>query len=149
MAAAAWQQAPAPSPAPRIPEQPIPYSHKKHLALGLECKTCHTNPDPGEEMGIPQAATCLKCHATVKKDSPQIAKLHGAQAIKWIRVYQIPSYVYFSHRVHAKASCESCHGPVREREALWKEGDLSMGACMVCHQQQKASNDCNVCHEPR
>ncbi|HEY6946812.1 MAG TPA: hypothetical protein VI431_16865, partial [Candidatus Acidoferrum sp.] len=23
------------------PTQPIPYSHKKHLAFGLECKTCH------------------------------------------------------------------------------------------------------------
>jgi len=30
------------------PEQPIPYSHKQHIALGLTCKDCHTNPDPGD-----------------------------------------------------------------------------------------------------
>jgi hypothetical protein len=34
-----------PSPHP-APEQPLPYSHKQHLAFGLECKACHANPDP-------------------------------------------------------------------------------------------------------
>ena len=32
------------------PVQPIPYSHMKHLSLGLDCKGCHTNPDPGKLM---------------------------------------------------------------------------------------------------
>jgi len=31
----------APSPAP---EQPIPFGHKKHVAMGLPCTGCHTNP---------------------------------------------------------------------------------------------------------
>jgi len=30
------------------PVQPVPYSHKKHLAQGLDCKDCHTNPEPGK-----------------------------------------------------------------------------------------------------
>ena len=41
------------------PEQPIPYSHKQHVALGLKCKDCHTMPDPGELMTIPAAAKCM------------------------------------------------------------------------------------------
>ena len=36
------------------PVQPIPYSHKKHLALGLDCKTCHRNPEPGKLMTFPE-----------------------------------------------------------------------------------------------
>src|SRR2546427_7001080 len=36
--------------------QPIPYSHKQHIALGLKCGNCHEMPDPGELMGIPAAA---------------------------------------------------------------------------------------------
>lgn len=136
-------------------QQPIPYSHKLHLSKGLECKNCHTNPDPGDSMGIPKVATCMACHRTIKADSPHIQTLAKAATdkteIKWKRVYQTPSFVFFSHRVHteAGAACESCHGPVRERDVLAKEGNISMGACMACHQQKKASNDCNTCHEPR
>jgi hypothetical protein len=35
-------------------EQPIPYSHKTHLALGLKCNSCHRNAYPGEFMGFHQ-----------------------------------------------------------------------------------------------
>ncbi|MCX6591950.1 MAG: cytochrome c3 family protein [Acidobacteria bacterium] len=135
--------------------QPLPYSHKLHLSKGLDCKTCHTNADPGESMGIPKVSTCLACHRAIKTDSPHIQELAKAGAekreIKWKRVYQIPSYVFFSHRIHteAGASCQNCHGDVPQREVLAKEGDISMGGCMTCHQQKRAPNDCNTCHEPR
>ena len=135
--------------------QPLPYSHQLHLSKGLQCKTCHTNADPGESMGIPKVATCLACHRAIKTDSPHIQELAKAAAekreIKWKRVYQIPSYVFFSHRIHAEAgaTCQNCHGDVAQREVLAKEGDISMGGCMTCHQQKKAPNDCNTCHEPR
>lgn len=140
---------------PEPVQQPIPYSHKLHLSKGLECKNCHTNADPGESMGIPKVATCMACHRTIKADSPHIQTLAKAAAdkteIKWKRVYQVPSYVFFSHRVHLEAgsTCDNCHGSVRERDVLAKEGNISMGGCMECHTQKKASNDCNTCHEPR
>ncbi len=41
-----------PSPHPAA-EQPIPYSHKQHLAFGLKCQECHTNPEPGKLMTFP------------------------------------------------------------------------------------------------
>jgi hypothetical protein len=135
--------------------QPIPYSHKTHLALGLQCKNCHTNADPGEMMGYPATKTCMGCHTTIKKDSPAIQKLAGfakdQKPVPWVRVYQIPSYVFFSHRVHteAGASCQKCHGPVAERDVITKETDISMGACMDCHRSNKASIDCTYCHEQR
>ncbi len=135
--------------------QPIPYSHRAHIAAGLACKNCHVNADPGDSMGLPKVATCMNCHRAIKTDSPHIQELAKASAdkreVKWKRVYQTPSYVFFSHRVHteAGATCENCHGPVATRDVLAKEGDISMGACMNCHQAKKAPNDCNTCHEPR
>ncbi|MCU0229692.1 MAG: cytochrome c family protein, partial [Bryobacterales bacterium] len=102
-------------------QQPIPYSHQTHMGLGLQCKSCHTNPDPGEMMRFPAETLCMGCHRAVKADSPHIQKLAAAfkdkTPVAWVRVYQLPDYVYFSHRVHTKAgaSCESCHGPVAQR----------------------------------
>src|SRR5688500_5586416 len=94
-------------------QQPVPYSHKTHVALGLECKTCHKNPDPGDMMGFPPVSTCMGCHTTVKKDSPHIQKLAAAaqdkKEIEWKRIYQIATFVFFSHRAHleAGATCET------------------------------------------
>lgn len=141
---------------PVAPQQPIPYSHKIHAGdQKLACKFCHENKDPGEIMGIPETAKCMGCHTAIKKDSPHIAKLtefHTQQRkVPWIRIYQIPSYVFFSHKAHieAKNTCADCHGPVAEREALRKEMSTSMGTCMDCHRAKKAPNDCTFCHEAR
>jgi hypothetical protein len=138
------------------PEQPIPFSHKLHTGtVKLQCKMCHPNPDPGESMTIAPVATCMQCHTAVKKDSPAIQKLARFAAdgkeVPWKRVYQIPNYVSYSHRIHlnAKAVCSDCHANVAESEAVSKEGDISMGACMTCHQMRKASFDCHFCHDSR
>ena len=92
------------------PEQPLPYSHKMHLSQGLKCKDCHENKDPGEAMGIPATTKCMACHTSIKKESPHIQKLvemhSGKRPVPWIRVYQIPGYVYFSHRVHTDAGAD-------------------------------------------
>jgi len=154
VALAAWialAQAP-----PEAPVQPIPYSHKHHVGtLKLQCTFCHENKDPGESMGIPASAKCMGCHKSIKTDSPHIQKLTelntANRPVPWKRVYQIPSYVFFSHKEHLKAgnTCLECHGPVAERETLRKEVPTNMGACMECHQKKKAPNDCSFCHEAR
>ena len=136
-------------------QQPLPYSHRQHLALGLKCAECHTNPEPGEMMGFPAPAKCMACHVVIAKEKPAIVKLAAAarekKEIPWVLVYQIPSYVAFSHKVHgeAGAACSKCHGEVAQRDVLFKEGEISMGACMNCHRERKASNDCGYCHELR
>jgi c(7)-type cytochrome triheme protein len=136
-------------------QQPVPYSHKTHLALGLKCNSCHKNPDPGEVMGYPAESFCMTCHQAVKPGSPHIQKLAAAakekKPIPWVRVYRIPEFVYFSHRVHIKAGvpCETCHGPVRERDVITKEVSNNMQFCMACHTSSKARNDCGTCHEER
>src|SRR5712671_1987340 len=63
---------------PPAPEQPIPYSHKVHLAQGLKCVMCHETVETDDHATLPPTATCMGCHANVKTDSPHIQKLKDA-----------------------------------------------------------------------
>ena len=134
-------------------EQPLPYSHKTHVGLGLKCSGCHTMPGNGEAATFPSESLCMGCHASVRKDSPHIKKLaefaRDKKLVPWVRVYRLPDYVWFSHKIHMKKStCESCHGAVAERSVLTKEKPISMTSCMACHDEAKAPNECNTCHNP-
>src|SRR3954471_11362804 len=71
------------------PEQPVAYSHKLHAGtLKLPCTSCHTVPGEGDFASIPPTAKCMSCHQTIKKDSPEIAKIAAANAkneeIEWV-----------------------------------------------------------------
>ena len=142
---------------PPPPVQPLPYSHKQHLALGLECKTCHSMPEPGNAATLPPTATCMTCHVRVKTDSPFIQELaasHAAQKpIEWKRVYRLPDFVSFSHKVHVSgrepATCDVCHGAVRDMDVMQRVKDISMAACLECHQEKRAPARCDSCHDPR
>ena len=149
-------QAPVPKYLPPPPAQPIPFSHRTHVASGLDCKNCHEMPEPGDFAGLPATARCMACHIEIKKDSPSIQRLaewhKEAKPVPWARVYRIPDYVFFSHKEHvvrAKVACETCHGPVRERDVMRKEKGTSMAACMECHRSNSASVACDFCHEQR
>jgi len=133
--------------------QPIAYSHKTHLAQGLKCANCHTMPGDGFAATYPKETTCMGCHATVKKESPEIQKLAAFAAKKepvpWARVYQLPDIVWFNHSLHvkvAKTDCSVCHGEVEKRDVLFQEKSLSMATCMSCHAKHQAPNGCDVCH---
>jgi Zn ribbon nucleic-acid-binding protein len=141
-------------PTPPPPEQPLPFSHKIHAGQQkMECKTCHRNPDPGEKMTFAPTATCMQCHSAIGTGKPSIQKLASfdqlKRPIRWARVYEIPSYVIFNHRAHlaAGSACADCHGQVKERDQLYREGDISMKGCVDCHFAKQASTDCTYCHE--
>jgi hypothetical protein len=111
---------------------------------------------PGFAAGIPAEQVCMGCHTSVKADSPAIQKLAAYASAKkpvpWVRVYNIPDYVWFSHAVHTKEAeigCDVCHGPAGERDVLIKEKATSMASCMECHASRKAPNACTVCHDTR
>ena|SRR5258706_119703 len=153
------QQAPATPPAgeyrpPPPPEQPIPYSHKVHLAQGLKCVMCHETVETDDHATLPPTATCMGCHSNVKTDSPHIQKLKDFddknENVPWRRVYRLPGFVYFSHMQHvtdAKVSCEVCHGNVAQMDVMQKVKDISMAACIDCHKSRSARVNCDTCHE--
>lgn len=133
--------------------QPIAYSHKKHLAMGLKCANCHTMPGEGYQATYPKETFCMGCHTSVKKDSPEIEKLAAFAAKKepvpWKRIYRVPDMVWFNHVLHvndAKIECGTCHGDVVQREVLFQEKSVSMGTCMACHAAEGAANGCDTCH---
>ena len=139
------------------PVQPLPYSHKQHLALGLACAKCHTNPDAGRLMTYPPTSTCMTCHATIAARTPALQKLAEYAAspkpIPWVRVYQLPDFViYWKHSAHLQAgiACVDCHGPVPARDVIAVETTvLTMPGCVTCHDTRQTLTDCGDCHEPR
>ena len=142
-----------PSPHP-APEQPIPYSHKQHLALGLACKECHQNPDPGKMMTIPDASKCMQCHVTIAKNKPAIQKLaeysDSKQPISWVRVYLVLPGIEWGHRAHLNAGvrCETCHGQIRQMEKVSEVTSVTtMYACLHCHDLNHAKTSCDTCHK--
>ena len=150
------QQLPVLKRLPKPPEQPIPFSHRLHVGNGLKCAECHPTPDPGDFAEIVGTEKCMACHIGIKTDSPLIQELarfdKAGGEVPWEPVYVIADYVFFNHRVHtdkAGAQCQDCHGPVQQRDALGKERDTSMAACMDCHRAKGGSIECNYCHDPR
>lgn len=141
---------------PQGPAQPIAFSHRQHAGmLKLPCSGCHTAPEPGEAMTFPLEAKCMSCHATIKTDSPEIQKLAAFAAktepVPWVRVYQLPTFVFWSHKTHltAGADCAMCHGEVGSRDRLSLEKSIKMAACVDCHRNNKAPVHCTFCHEQR
>jgi Cytochrome c7 and related cytochrome c len=136
------------------PVQPLPFSHKTHLSFQLSCKFCHTNPEPGNLMGLPAAQTCMGCHATVANDKAAIQQLSAfaksGRPIPWKPVYSVPGFVYWSHRTHLEAglTCETCHGNVARMEVISRTTDVTtMAGCVACHRKKEAPTGCETCHE--
>ena len=62
------------------------------------------------------------------------------EPIKWVRVHNLPDFVYYNHSQHvtvAGLQCQKCHGPVEEMDELYQYSPLTMGWCIDCHKQTK------------
>lgn len=82
----------------------------------------------------------------------------GGEGIAWIKIHNLPDYVYFDHRPHVNAGvqCQTCHGNVEAMERVRQVESLSMGWCVNCHRQSNqfgvqgkpvhAPTDCSACH---
>jgi hypothetical protein len=150
----AYQRAVPPNPAnPAGPAQPIPFSHKLHMALGLQCSSCHQNSDPGIMMTLPTTAKCMSCHKTIARNLPPIKKLaayaKSGKPIPWVRVYVLLHGVNWTHRKHLEAGvqCETCHGPVTQMVVMREATSVTaMSTCIKCHMMNNAPTTCQTCH---
>jgi len=138
----------------RDPVQPIAYTHKVHLANGLQCDSCHTGAAQGPIAVIPGVKFCMSCHLVIAADKPEIKKIAAYQArgeeIPWVRVYDYsPSaHVRFNHVPHIRAQvpCSTCHGDMTKQTTARRVVDMNMGYCINCHKVNQASIDCQTCH---
>jgi cytochrome c551/c552 len=149
-----------------MPIQPIHYSHKIHAGENqIECQYCHSSARISKHSGIPSLNVCMNCHENIAdyngeedlekgytKDfyTNEIKKLYKAvgwdeetqsytgdtEPVKWVRIHNLPDFVYFNHAQHVSVAgidCQKCHGPVEEMEILYQYSPLTMGWCINCH----------------
>jgi mono/diheme cytochrome c family protein len=58
--------------------------------------------------------------------------------VKWIRIHNLPDFVYYNHAQHvtvAGLKCQKCHGPVEEMDEMYQYSPLTMGWCINCHRE--------------
>ncbi len=167
------------------PEQPIDFSHQLHAGeMNISCMYCHFGAEDSKHAGIPPVNVCMNCHKYVSntnnevrladkekrklKVSDEIKKIYDAfesakssdeKNVEWVKVHNLPEFVYFSHKPHISAglACAKCHGGVESMARVKQENDLSMGWCLDCHRQDHESldnskyrkmqlQDCATCH---
>lgn len=121
-------------------EQPVQFSHAHHVGgVGLDCRYCHTSVENSSFAGIPPVKTCMNCHTQLFADQaylePIRASFRTGQPINWVRVHNLPDYVYFNHSVHIKkgVGCETCHGRVDQMPLMYQQSSLQMEWCLNCH----------------
>ena len=153
-----------------MPIQPIHYSHKIHSGANqIECQYCHSSAKKSKHSGIPSLNVCMNCHENIAEYNGEedlekgytkefytneIKKLYKAvgwdesaqrytgdtEPVKWVRIHNLPDFVYFNHAQHvtvAGVDCKTCHGPVEEMEILYQHSSLTMGWCINCHRETK------------
>ena len=139
--------------APTI-NQPVAFSHRTHAVdKKIDCSFCHESVEQQAIAGIPRTQVCVTCHSGIESNHPEIKKIfeyyERKEEIPWVRVYQMPEHVFFSHKRHVKAeiACSVCHGKMGESTKAVREVHHTMGSCMECHREKNASLDCWTCHK--
>src|SRR6267142_1691433 len=123
-------------------EQPVPFSHQHHVGgLGIDCRYCHTSVETSATAGIPPTKTCMNCHSQIWSDSPTLEPVRESfrteRSIEWVKVNDLPDFVYFNHSAHVNqgVGCTTCHGRVDRMPLMWQEASLTMEWCLGCHRQ--------------
>jgi Cytochrome c7 and related cytochrome c/Class III cytochrome C family len=121
-------------------EQPVPFSHQLHNdVLGIDCRYCHVSVAQSSFANIPATETCMSCHSQVKTNSPKLAPVRESYAtgapVEWVKVHDLPDYVYFNHSIHVNkgVGCSTCHGQVNTMPVVWQTQAFYMGWCLNCH----------------
>ena len=151
----------------KSPEQPIQFTHKLHVGLGVQCLYCHPGALRGPSPGLPTINKCWGCHQQVAKTltsdllKPMRDRIDPAtgqpkEGFVWIPVAQVPDFVHFTHRPHIAAgvNCEDCHGDMTKVTIAENPQIMNMGWCLNCHKQKAGEDeeklikltDCGTCH---
>jgi len=139
---------------------------------GIDCKYCHSSARTSKTSGIPSMNVCMNCHKNIteftgSKDSvyldyskefytAEIKKIYDAvgwdpatqsytgkeKPVKWVRIHNLPDFVYFNHSQHVSVAgleCQTCHGPVESMEIMRQHSPLTMGWCIECHRETEVN----------
>ena len=73
------------------------------------------------------------------------------EEVPWIKVHDLPDFVYFSHKRHVKSgvACQECHGEIQADHTVARRvGELTMGWCLNCHESHPSIDE-NYCGEDK
>jgi len=138
------------------PQQPINFSHKIHAGdFEIPCMYCHIQARRSISAGVPSVNKCVNCHKVIATQRPQIQLLmnywENQEPIPWIKVHDLPDFVYFPHKRHVSAgvACQTCHGPVETMAVVSRMAPVKMGQCLSCHKENSVEHglDCWTCHK--
>jgi len=128
------------------PRQPVPFSHAFHAGkLGINCEYCHTTVKRAAYAALPPTQTCMNCHSLIAAKSRKLQAIRNSygtgkkslagMSVPWIKVDDLPDYVYFNHEAHVNAgiSCLVCHGKVNEMTRVYQAKPFNMAWCLNCH----------------
>jgi hypothetical protein len=121
-------------------EQPIQFSHLHHVSDdGIDCRYCHTSVETSPFAGIPPTKTCMNCHSQLFNTEPILEPVRASfredKPLHWVRVHDLPDFVYFNHSIHVKKGmgCEVCHGRIDQMPLTLQARSLQMEWCINCH----------------
>ncbi|MGJ8745532.1 cytochrome c3 family protein [Polaribacter sp.] len=117
------------------------------------CMNCHKNiSEVAEETVVEMDGYTLgkaeldleiaKVYKAAGWDADNLEFTGETKPIKWVRVHNLPDFVYYNHSQHvtvAGLKCQKCHGPVEEMEELHQYSPLTMGWCIDCHKETKVN----------
>ena len=72
------------------------------------------------------------------------------QPVEWVRVHNLPDFVYFNHSQHVSVAgieCQTCHGPIEEMEIVSQFAPLTMGWCVNCHKETNVKIEGNAYYD--
>jgi hypothetical protein len=123
-------------------EQPVQFSHQHHAGgIGIDCRYCHTSVEVSPSAGLPPTKTCINCHSQIWNQSPYLEPVRASyrddRPLNWIRVHDLPDFVYFNHSIHVRkgVGCETCHGRVDRMPLMFQAKSLQMEWCLDCHRE--------------
>jgi hypothetical protein len=121
-------------------EQPIQFSHLHHVGDdAIDCRYCHTSVETSPFAGIPPTKTCMNCHSQLFNTEPILEPVRASfredRPLHWVRVHDLPDFVYFNHSIHVKKGmgCEVCHGRIDQMPLTLQARSLQMEWCLDCH----------------
>ncbi len=110
-----------------------------HAAINEYTKGPKLYREDGSE--VDGTAEIQKLYSYVGYD-PKTSTYHteDAKPVEWIKIHNLPDYVFFSHAQHTaagKVQCQTCHGPIQQMDEVHQFAPLSMGWCINCHRTTK------------
>jgi hypothetical protein len=147
--------------------QSQPFSHRTHLKLVADCRTCHTraaeSASPADNL-LPEASACRACHESVTIPAPPasaVRKFSHKQHLQFGNVAPllaaaIDKKTYLSdpgdlrRHLNTGNACAGCHRGMDESDhvSAATANMPRMADCLVCHNRIDPPFSCETCHAP-